>query len=153
MLRILALALVVALLAVACDKNKFQTKPSLTLKSTNGDIVPAGAALVLNFEFTDKEGDVNDSIFVKKVRINTVKTATVRDSFGLPVPNFPKNTQGEIQVSLDHSFYLVAAITPPRDPVTNKYHNDTLMLKFALKDKANNISDTVTVGPVIILRN
>lgn len=145
--------LVIAVVAGACDKNKFQTKPTLTLKSTNGDIIPAGSGLVLNFEFTDKEGDVNDTLYIKKIRINTVKVPTVRDSFALPVPTFPKNTQGEIQVTMEHGFYLVSAINPPRDPITGKNHNDTLMMKFVLKDRAKNVSDTVTAGPFIVLRN
>lgn len=152
MIRILIVVLFCAAFIVACDKDKFQTKPTLTLKSMNGNVVPAGASLVLNFEFTDKEGDVNDTIFVKKIRLNKLKVPTVRDSFGLQVPTFPKNTKGEIQLTLEHSFYLTSAINPPKDPVTGKNINDTLLLQFALKDKANNVSDTVTTGPVVILR-
>ena len=151
MIRAILFILVTGLVVASCKKDKFQTKPSLKLKSMNGNVVPAGSALMLEFEFTDKEGDVNDTIFVKKERINTIKVATVRDAFGLPVPNFPKNNQGTIQVLLDHSFYLTSAINPPKDPA-GKNMPDTLMLKFTLKDRANNVSDTVTAGPVIILR-
>lgn len=152
MIRILIVVVFCAAVITACDKNKFQTKPTLTLKSMNGNVVPSGASLVINFEFTDKEGDVSDTVFVKKIRLNQLKVPTVRDSFGLQVPTFPKNTKGEIQLVLDHSFYLTSAINPPKDPVTGKNINDTLMLKFTLKDKANNVSDTVTAGPVVILR-
>ncbi|HYF33591.1 MAG TPA: hypothetical protein VD993_20845 [Chitinophagaceae bacterium] len=153
MRRILVTMFIIATIAVACDKNKFQTKPTLTLKAMNGDIIPAGASLILDFEFTDKEGDVSDSIFVFKTRINKVKTATVRDNFALPVPEFPKNTKGEVQVTLDHSFYLVSAIQPPKDQATGKFHDDTLMLRFVLRDRAGNASDTTSVGPIIVLRN
>jgi hypothetical protein len=152
MIRILIVVLFCAAFIAACHKDQFQTKPTLSLKSMNGNVVPAGASLVLNFEFTDKEGDVNDTIFVKKIRLNKLKVPTVRDSFGLQVPTFPKNTKGEIQLTLEHSFYLTSAINPPKDPITGKNINDTLMLQFALKDKANNVSDTVTTGPVVILR-
>lgn len=144
--------LVIAVVSAACDKNKFQTKPTLTLKSMNGNVIPAGAALVLDFEFTDKEGDISDTLFIKKERINAIKVPTLRDNFELPVPSFPERSQGEIQVTMEHQNYLVSAITPPRDPQGNPY-NDTLMIKFALKDKANNVSDTVTVGPIVVLRN
>lgn len=150
MMRIYGVILL-AVLAIACNKDKFQTKPSLKLKSINGDIIPQGAALQVDFEFTDKEGDVNDTLYVKKIRINTIKASTIRDSFPLQVPNFPENNQGTIRVLLDHSFYLASAITPPKDPA-GKNISDTLMLKFALKDRADNISDTVTVGPIIVLR-
>ena len=153
MLRLLVVLLVITVVSEACDKDKFQTKPTLTLKSKNGDIIPSVSALVLDFEFTDKEGDIDDTLYVKKIRINTIKVPTIRDSFALPVPTFPKHTQGEVRVTLDHGFYLISAINPPKDPVTGKNMNDTLMLKFALKDRFRNISDTVTVGPIIVLRN
>ncbi len=142
----------IAVVAGACDKGKFNTKPTLTLKSQNGDIIPLSGTLVLNFEFTDKEGDVDDTIFVKKIRINTIKVPTIRDSFALQVPTFPKNTQGEIQLTLDYNGYMISAINPPTDPTTGKRVNDTLMMKFALKDRAKNISDTVTIGPIIVIR-
>ena len=145
--------LVIAVVAGACDRNKFNTKPTLTLKSQNGDLVPVGATLVLDFEFTDKEGDVDDTIYLKKIRINTIKIPTIRDSLALQVPTFPKNTSGEIRLVLDYNGYMISAINPPADPLNpGKKISDTLMMKFALKDRANNISDTVTIGPIIVLR-
>src|SRR5688572_5721790 len=138
MRRFLTLMIVIAVVAGACDKGKFNTKPTLTLKSQNGDIIPLSGTLVLNFEFTDKEGDVDDTIFVKKIRINSVKVPTIRDSFALQVPTFPKNTQGEIQLTLDYNGYMISAINPPTNPATGKRVNDTLMMKFALKDRAKN---------------
>ncbi|MGB8195323.1 MAG: hypothetical protein WCF67_25550 [Chitinophagaceae bacterium] len=151
MTRLFVLIFLCAALA-ACDKNKFQTKPTLELKNMNGNIVPSGASLLLEFKFTDKEGDINDTLYVMKVRTNKIKVPTIRDAFTLLVPTFPKNTQGEVQVLLDHTIHLESAINPPKDPVTGKNQNDTLMLKFVLRDKAGNLSDTVTAGPVVVLR-
>ncbi|HEY0679657.1 MAG TPA: hypothetical protein VGD17_15335 [Chitinophagaceae bacterium] len=152
MIRIIASIVLLALAVTACNKDKFQTKPTLSLKSMNGNVVPSGASLALEFEFTDKEGDVNDTLFVKKIRLNKIKVPTVRDSFPLAVPNFPENNQGTLKVVLDHSFYLTSAINPPKDPVTGKNMNDTLILKFVLKDRANNVSDTVTTEQIVVLR-
>lgn len=152
MRRTLLIILVLGVVIAACNKDKFQSKPTLKLKSMNGNVIPVGAALLVEFEFTDKEGDVNDTIFVRKVRLNKQKVPTVRDSFGLAVPDFPKNTKGIIQVSMDNAFYLASALNPPKDPVTGKSQSDTLILKFALKDRANNVSDTVTTGQIIVLR-
>lgn len=150
-MRILAAVLLVVLVA-ACSKDKAETRPSLKLKSMNGDIVPAGAQLLIEFDFTDKEGDVNNALFVQKIRTNKQTTATIRDTFSLPVPEFPKNTSGIIQATLDYSAHLVSAINPPKDPVTNKNQNDTLLLRFVLRDRAGNVSDTVATGPVVVLR-
>src|SRR5688572_11174693 len=152
MIRILPIALILIVLVSSCDKNKFQTRPSLSLKSQNGNVVPSGASLQLEFEFTDKEGDVSDTLFVKKIRTNKIVVPTIRDSFKLAVPQFPKNTQGVVLVTLDHTFYLASAVQPPKDPVTGDPQDDTLMLKFAIRDKAKNISDTVTIGPIIVIR-
>jgi hypothetical protein len=152
MTRLLPIALILVLVVAACDKSKFQTRPSLSLKSQNGNLIPSGASLQLEFEFTDKEGDVSDTLFVKKIRTNRIVVPTIRDSFKLAVPQFPKNTQGVVLVTLDHTFYLASAQNPPRDPITNDPQDDTLMLKFAIRDKAKNISDTVTVGPIIVIR-
>jgi hypothetical protein len=78
--------------------------------------------------------------------------ATIRDSFALKVPDFPHNSKGEIKLTLDYNNYLISAINPPTSgnpPVPNP---DTLMIRFALKDKANHISDTVETGPIIVIR-
>ena len=152
MIRTLIVILVLGLVIAACNKDKFQTKPTLELKSMNGNVIPVGSSLLVEFEFTDKEGDVNDTLFVKKVRLNKLKVPTIRDSFGLPVPDFPKNTKGTIQVLMDNAFYLASAANPPKDPVSGKNQSDTLILKFTLKDRANNVSDTVTTGQIIVLR-
>ena len=153
MLRFFIIILVIAVAAGACKRSKFNTKPTLTLKSQNGNFVPVGATLVLDFEFTDKEGDVDDTIYLKKIRINTIKVPTIRDSLALQVPTFPKNTKGEIRLQLDYNGFMISAINPPSDPNNpGKKISDTLMMKFALKDRANNISDTVTVGPIIVQR-
>ena len=143
----------VMLLSLACNKDKFETKPSLKLKSQNGDTFSNNQALVVEFDFTDKEGDVNDTLFVKKIRINQRQAAqTLRDSFKLKVPDFPTENEGIIRATLDYQNYLISAINPPVSGNPPKPEPDTLMMKFALKDKAKNISDTVTIGPLYIIR-
>ena len=146
------IGLCLVLLGIACSKDKFQTKPTLEIKSQNGNLIPVGAALILEFEFTDKEGDVDDTLYVKKIRINQRQVPTLRDSFKLEVPDFPKNTKGVIKLEMDYQNYLISAINPPTTGNPPKAEPDTLMIKFALKDKGNNISDTVTTGPIIVIR-
>jgi hypothetical protein len=142
------------LLSVACNKDKFGTTPTLKIKSINGNLIPPGqnSALVVEFEFTDKEGDVNDTLYVRKIRINQKQVATIRDSFKLKVPDFPQNSQGEIKLTMDYQNYLISAINPPTSGNPPVAEPDTLMIKFALKDKANHISDTVQTGPIVVIR-
>src|SRR4030095_4688360 len=144
----------VVLLSLACNKDKFDTKPTLKIKSINGNLIPPGtnSALVVEFEFTDKEGDVNDTLYVRKIRINQRQVATLRDSFKLRVPDCPKNNQGESRLTMDSQNYLISAINPPTSGNPPKAEPDTLMIRFALKDKANHISDTVETGPIVVIR-
>jgi hypothetical protein len=148
----LFISLSIVLLSLACNKDNFETKPTLKLKSQNGDIIPINGTLVVEFDFTDKEGDVSDTIYVRKIRINQKQVATIRDSFKLQVPEFPKNNQGVIKLTLDYQNYLISALNPPTSGNPPKPDPDTLMIKYALKDKGNNISDTVTTGPIIVIR-
>lgn len=141
-------------LLVACGKGKFETKPQLKLKSQSTDVVPIQGNLRLVFEYTDKEGDVSDTLLFKKERINLRKVATIRDAVFLKVPDFPKTSKGEFIVTFDYENYLKSAIEAPRVPGSDpaKYESDTLNLKFVLKDKAGNKSDTVRIDNLIVLR-
>ena len=145
----------VVLLLAACGKDKFETKPRFVLKSQSASFVPIGNNLRLVFEYTDKEGDVNDTLYFKKERLNLRKVATVRDSLPLIVPDFPHTPKGEIVLNLDYQTYLISAQEAPRanpGQLPEKFESDTLNLKFVLKDKAGNKSDTVRVDNVIIER-
>lgn len=151
----LLLFFVLALAVTSCGKDTLETKPRLTLKSQSTSEVPVQGNLRLVFEFTDKEGDVNDTLFFKKERINLRKETTVRDSLGLKVPNFPKAQQGEFIINFDYDDYLVSAINAPRanpGELPERYESDTLNLKFILRDRAGNKSDTVRIDNLIINR-
>jgi hypothetical protein len=82
------LAIVVFVL-VACGKDKFQTIPQLKLKSRSTDIVPINGTLRLNVEFTDKEGDVRDSLLIVRQRLN-VRGATQLPASPYGIPDFPE---------------------------------------------------------------
>ena len=145
--------LTVPFVFAACDKDKFNTKPSLEFKSMNGNFIPPNSALVIQFEWTDKEGDISNTLYVKKIRMNKRQVPTIRDTFALDVPDFPKYSQGVVEATLDHATYLVSAANPPRVGNPPRYENDTLTMKFVLRDKMNNVSDTVTVEGIIVDRN
>ena len=148
------LALIIVLGIIACGKDKFQTIPQLTLKSMNPEVVPVNGTLRLNIEYTDKEGDVSDTVFIVRQRLN------VRGPLLLPpspydIPEFPHTDKGEFEISLLYQRDLIFNITPPiRIPGSNpaKYEIDTLRLKVVAKDKAGNKSDTLVVDNVYVIR-
>ena len=146
---------IVALGPAACIKDKFQTTPQLTIKSTSSKLVNDGEALRVTFQYTDKEGDVADTLYMKKIRLNRhTVSLTLRDSVAFQIPDFPNHDIGDIQFALGSPDYLISAATPPRIPGSNPpaFEPDTLDFKFVLKDKAGHKSDTVTLSNVIVLR-
>jgi len=147
------LAVIIVLGIIACGKDKFQTIPQLTLKSMNPEVVPVNGTLRLNIEYTDKEGDVSDSLFIVRQRLN------VRGPVQLPqspydVPDFPHTDKGEFEVSLAYQIGLIFGLPPLRIPGSNPVKNeiDTLRLKIVAKDKAGNKSDTLVVNNVYVIR-
>jgi hypothetical protein len=139
---------------IACKKDKFETTPSLTLKSTSGKVIPANAGLTIVFGFTDKEGDIKDSIFYRKIRLNVRKTPEKPDSLYYKIPPYPKAFEGEFTLNIPYND-LEAAINPLNVPGTNpvQKESDTLDLKFAIRDKEKHTSDTVVIKGVVVKRN
>ena len=139
--------------AIACSKDKLETTPTLKFKSVNATTIPVGGNLIVQLEFADKEGDISDTVFVKKVRINKIVVPTIRDSFELDVPDFPNRSRGVVELHLKYQNHLLSAINPPSSGGTPpNLHDDTLIFKFVLRDKAKHSSDTVTTEPIIIVR-
>jgi len=147
------LALIIIFGMIACGKDKFQTIPQLTLRTKTPDVVPVNGTLRLNVEYTDKEGDVSDSLFIVRQRLN------VRGPLQLPqspydVPDFPHTDKGEFEISLAYQAGLIFGLPPLRIPGSNPVKNeiDTLRLKIVAKDKAGNKSDTLVVDNVYVIR-
>ena len=146
-------AVIVALVMISCDKDKFQTVPQLKYKSRNTDVVPVNGTLVLSIEYSDKEGDLSDSIFVVRQRLN-IKGPIQLAASPYNIPDFPKTDKGEFEISLAYQFGLVFGLSPIRVPGSNPVKNeiDTLRLKIVAKDNAGNKSDTLVVDNVYVTR-
>lgn len=151
-MRVAFIVVFASVLLAACSKGKFSTRPSLELKSISSEVVPVGSGLNFRFAFTDKEGDISNLLYVRKIRLNQRVVPTIRDSFALAVPQFPKKIYGELDVNMEYQNYLISAINPPQTGTPPKAENDTLVFKFVLKDQADNKSDTITTGRIVIVR-
>lgn len=138
---------------LACNKDKFQTKPQLKFKSKNTDVVEANTDLRITLEYTDKEGDVDDSLLVVRQRLNRRGPVTLPAS-PYPIPKFPDTNKGQFEITLGYQFGLVFGLSPLRIPGSNPARNepDTLNLKFVARDKAGNKSDTLTLSDIIVIR-
>jgi len=137
---------------VACNKDRFQTKPTIRLKSIS-DFVPLNGNFQLTLECTDKEGDVQDSLIIIKKRLNKRVVATLRDTIRYKFPIFPKNTRTEVQALVEYQ-HILSADSPPFIPGANppRREPDTLILRLAVRDMAGNTSDTIDSPVIYIIR-
>jgi hypothetical protein len=136
----------IALIFISCKKDKFTTKPQLTFKSINTKVLDRGQIVTFTLSYTDLEGDLQDSVYVEKIE-PTCPRSGFKEIYKLP--NFPtaRNSEGEIQVSFGYSVSDYPYITEPQCS-----RNDTCYFRFALKDKAQNISDTVKSDVFVIIK-
>jgi hypothetical protein len=148
-----ALAAIILFTIIACGKDKFLTVPQLSFKSRNTDVVPVNGSLRVVLEYTDKEGDVSDSIFIVRQRLN-VRGPVQLAASPYNIPDFPKTQKGEFEITLEYQFSLVFGLSPLRVPGSNPVRNevDTLRLKIVAKDKEGNKSDTLVINDVYVTR-
>ena len=147
-----ALVLILAMVVVSCSKDKVETKPSINVKSLSSKLIPVNGDLSINLEFRDKEADL-ESIFVQKIRQNVRKTTTIRDTFSLSVADFPKKTDGDIEMRLFYQLQLISAERAPANPNSSTgFESDSIVIRLALRDKAKNVSDTVTTEQIVVQR-
>ena len=149
----ICIALIIVVGMIACGKDKFETKPQLTLRSKSPDVVPVNGTLRLNVEYTDKEGDVSDSVLIVRQRLN--KRGPVQlpaNPYG--IPDFPKTDKGEFEITLEYQFHLITGLSPIRVTGSNPPRNevDTLRIKIVARDKGGNKSDTLVVDNVYVIR-
>lgn len=140
-LMVLLACTVVALLG--CDKNKFETKPRLEIKSINSDEIFQGQQLRVTLEYFDKEGDLSQGLLTYiRVRTNTIPIPDPNnndkiDTIHVTLPEFPDKSQAEIIQNISYDF-----MNENPDPLSVG-RSDTMYFKFAVMDKEGNASDTV----------
>lgn len=137
---------------VSCDKDKFETVPQISIKSTTGLQIPASGALKVTLEVTDKEGDVDDSLYIFRERLN--QRGVSRRLLPYKIPEFPDKPSVEVEIVLDYATELTLALSALNVPgaVPPKREIDTLRLKFIVKDKEGNWSDTAVLNDIYVTR-
>lgn len=132
------------LMLVSCKKDKYKTIPTLKFESVNTRELRFGNILKFTLSFTDKEGDLTDSIYIEKFEPKCANSG-YNELRALPAFSTSKNQNGEIVVSYG---YRVSGFPLIKEPQCGR--NDTAVFRFVLKDKAQNKSDTI-VSPTIVI--
>jgi hypothetical protein len=127
---------------IACDKDKFETKPRIEVADYNSQIIPNNGTLVIRLNYFDKEGDLGTGqLYIYRDRLNSRPGNQDRaDTFRYQLPEFTNRDKGEIRIE-----FSAAELTE------SSIENDTLRFKIAVADLANNHSDTITTDNLVIL--
>lgn len=137
-------ALITVLTIYACHKDKFQTKPTISVKELNTQEVGIGGTLRVTLECTDKEGDEGGGqLTYIRVRTNVTSIPDPinndkADTAYATVPDFPKKDKIEMTLDIPYNFL-------DEDPG----RNDTMFFRLTLKDGANNQSDTIETKQIV----
>lgn len=127
---------------LSCNKDKFQTKPTLKLKSLSDKEIPPNGTLTIRLEYTDKEGDLgNGELTYIRIRTNGTPIPPgndLVDTIRALLPDYPKKDRGEINIP--YSYNLMN-----EDPV----RNDSMYFRITVRDLGGNQSDTITTAIVV----
>jgi hypothetical protein len=143
----LLILLAIPVMFYACKKDTYTSKPQISIKSISSTVLHQGDLLIFDIQFTDKEGDIQDTLWVQKISrtctSNTFKSANLVPDF-TPTPNL----KGILEIG--YSYNSNSQQYQSIQGCGTK--NDTTYFKFWLKDKANNISDTITSQDIVLLK-
>ncbi len=135
----------VAILLLACGKDKFETKPKLEIKGYSSKEIRQGDVMTIRLNYFDKEGDLSRAPVIGILkRLNLFPLAPGQDkvdTFSTSLPEFPKKDNGEITFQLSFDFLKESTV-----------EDDTLVFRFAVTDLAGNKSDTVTTDQIVIIK-
>ena len=142
---IYALCIISTILAIAaCSKDKFQTKPTISVKEINSTEITTGGTLRITLECTDKEGDEGGGQLTY-IRVRTNSTSIPdptnndkADTAFATVPDFP--TKDKVEMTLDIPYNFL-----DEDP----FLSDTMFFKLTLRDRGNNQSDTISTAQIV----
>lgn len=139
----------ITLIALSCNKDTYNTRPKLTFKSVNGTTFGNSQIVIFNIEFTDKEGDLQDKIWVQKItRTSSCASTNFTDSLRVPTFTPTPNLKGTIE--LGYSTSIIPGSNYTVLPRCSK--NDTCYFKFWIRDNAKNVSDTVVSPDIVFLK-
>lgn len=134
----------------ACKKDTYTTKPQIKVKSINSTTLSPGSLLVFQLEFTDAEGDVQDTLYIQKFSRVCPTQPGVQFNTKNKVPDFSptSNLSGIFEISYAYNINMPGTLNISGCGTKN----DTAYFKFWLKDKANNISDTIITENIVLLK-
>jgi len=139
--------LAIPVMFYACKKDTYTTKPQISIKTINRTTLSSGDVLLFDIEFTDAEGDIQDTLWVQKIS-KTCPSNTFLSANKVPDFTATSNLKGLLEIG--YSYNTSNQTYQTIQGCGTK--NDTTFFKFWLKDKANNRSDTISSENIVLLK-
>lgn len=133
----------------ACNKDQFTTKPQITFKSVNTQQLYPDQIITFTLHYTDKEGDIQDSLYVQKITQNC-DLSNFQELYQIP-QSVPDQKNGEGDIVVTYGYGVSTGYPPIKEPACPGM-NDTCVFRFALTDKQNNTSDTITSPQIVLIK-
>ncbi|HJV20716.1 MAG TPA: hypothetical protein VJ552_12610 [Sediminibacterium sp.] len=134
----------------ACKKSSYTTRPQISFNNVNSTVLYQGNIVTFQLNFTDKEGDIQDTLWVEKVSRTCPSTPGVQFISKNKVPDFTANSN--LDGKLEISFVYNANVPGLSSIIGCSNKNDTSYFRFWLKDKAQNRSDTIASPDIILVK-
>jgi hypothetical protein len=141
--------LAIPVMFYACKKDTYTAKPQIKIKSINSSTLSQGDVLLFQLQFTDAEGDIQDTLFVQKISRTCPGSGEFISKNKVPDFTPVSNLKGILEIGYAYNVNNPAYSTIVSG-CSNK--NDTTYFKFWLKDKAQNVSDTLTTENIVLLK-
>lgn len=148
-LNITAIAVIGSLTVLfACSKDSYKTKPTLKVTSVSRTFVTSKDDLVVELQATDKQGDYPGGSLTYKINRLNYKPLEIG------IPDYEEKT-----VDLDSTFKFdrdfqkatfVKTFQYQGDLHKSSIENDTINIYFFLKDRGQNVSDTVYTETIVV---
>jgi hypothetical protein len=140
-----------ALLVLACSKNKFKTEPQVEIKSFGPEVVTVGGTFALSAIVRDKEGDLQDTLILFEKRYDTTNVLLTTDStkkyklrdLGVTSKN------SELEVNFRYS-YGPQILTPTYYTYASEFRNTRFAVGIVIKDNAGHRSEYVESGKILL---
>lgn len=146
----LLILLAIPAMFYGCKKDAYTSKPQISMKSISNKTLSQGNLLVFSIQFTDAEGDIQDTLWVQKISRTCPSTPGAQFISKNKVPDFTptSNLKGTLEIG-----YAYNANIPGYSTVSGcGTKNDTAYFKFWLQDRAKNVSDTLISDNIVLLK-
>ena len=142
--------LAIPVIFYACKKDTYTAKPQISIKSVSSSKLTQGELLIFQLNFTDAEGDIQDTIWVQKISRTCPGTAGAQFISPNRIPDFTpvSNLKGILEIGYAYNSNVQGY--PTISGCGTK--NDTTFFRFWMKDKANNRSDTISSDNIVLLK-